>query len=60
MVTRSPAAPGAGIHDRMPLLVPADFQQTWLDPETPADQGLVEAAVAASQELSESLVVEPV
>jgi len=60
MVTRGPAAPGAGIHDRMPLLVPVAFQRTWLDPATPVNRGLVEAAVAASQDLSESLTVEPV
>ena len=59
MVTRAPAAPGAGIHDRMPLIVPRAFQLEWLDPERRGDQGLIEAAVAASEELSAQLVVEP-
>lgn len=60
MVTRPPATPGASIHDRMPLLIPADFQQTWLDPATVADRDLVAAAVAASEEMSEQLVVHAV
>lgn len=59
MVTRAPAAPGATIHDRMPLIVPASMQWAWLDPATTGDQGLVDAVVAASQDLSEQLVVEP-
>lgn len=31
----------AGIHDRMPLIVPEDEWDTWLDPDAPADTALL-------------------
>lgn len=45
----------APIHDRNPVMVPRDFWQTWLDPETVGDQTLVDAAIAASLPVAEAL-----
>ncbi len=45
----------AGIHDRIPVIVPPEFWSTWLDPDTKGDQSLVDAAVAASRPLVPTL-----
>ena len=39
------------LHDRMPLLIPEDFYDDWLDPARQGDPGLIDAALAASQEI---------
>jgi len=57
IVTR-PAAPHiVAIHDRMPLIVPRDLYDEWLDPTRPGDQDLLDETVAASEQLSRDLVV---
>jgi putative SOS response-associated peptidase YedK len=57
IVTR-PAAPGiASIHDRMPLIVPRELYDEWLDPTRVGDQELLDETVAASEPLSGRLRV---
>jgi putative SOS response-associated peptidase YedK len=38
------------IHERMPVVLPEEAWDQWLDPHTVGDQGFVDAAVAASAE----------
>jgi putative SOS response-associated peptidase YedK len=57
-IVTQPASPHiAGIHDRMPLIVPPELYDEWLDPTRTGDQDLVDEAVAASRSLSEALTV---
>lgn len=53
LVTRPAAGAVARFHDRMPLLLPADMWEAWLDPNEAGTRELAEAAVAASTEISE-------
>lgn len=50
----------AAIHDRNPVMLPADLWSEWLDPSTTGDQSLVEAAVAAGRGVAERLEFAPV
>ena len=45
----------ADIHDRVPVVLPEEWWDQWLDPHTTGDQGLVDAAVAASIPVAASL-----
>jgi Uncharacterized conserved protein len=57
-IVTQPASPHiAAIHDRMPLILPRDLWDEWLDPERAGDPGLLEEAVAASRPLAERLAV---
>ena len=57
-IITQPAAPHvAEIHDRMPLIVPADLYDDWLDPALVGDQGLLDAVVAHAKPLAESIGV---
>lgn len=38
----------AELHPRMPVVLPTELWDAWLDPGTPGDQGLVDDAVAAA------------
>ncbi len=59
MVMQPAADHLAYIHDRSPLLIGEDLADDWLDPATIGDQQLVDAALAASEELlSEVTAVE--
>lgn len=49
----------AGIHDRMPLLVPLDFADEWLAGGEPATPELLGAAVAAGAAVTDAVVAEP-
>ncbi len=55
MVTRDAVAEAATANDRMPLILPVEFHDVWLDPARAGDAGLVKAAQEASQEISESV-----
>ncbi|AYG02357.1 SOS response-associated peptidase family protein [Gryllotalpicola protaetiae] len=55
LVTRDAAGAVADSHDRMPLILPPDLWRTWLDPHEPGTRELAEAAVAASDELSNGI-----
>lgn len=52
LVTRDAVAEARTVHPRMPLILPAELHDTWLDPERPGDEDLVIEAVAASEDLS--------
>lgn len=52
LVTRPAAGAVAERHDRMPLLLPPELWESWLDPHEPGTRELAEAAVAASAQLS--------
>jgi putative SOS response-associated peptidase YedK len=43
------------IHNRNPVALPQGFWQDWLDPRVDGDQSLIDAAVAASVSVSDSL-----
>ncbi|HXD62741.1 MAG TPA: SOS response-associated peptidase [Lacisediminihabitans sp.] len=43
------------IHDRNPVVLPEEFWGEWLDPHQAGDQSLMDAAVAASVPVAESL-----
>jgi putative SOS response-associated peptidase YedK len=58
IVTRPPTARAAEIHDRMPLVLPPGFHHDWLNP-SPADQGLVDAALVASDDVANLLEYTP-
>ena len=45
----------AGIHDRMPVVLPEECWDAWLDPHTEGDQALVDAVVEASTEAAAGL-----
>lgn len=44
-----------GLHERMPVVLPEETWDQWLDPNTVGDQEFVDAAVAASAESVEGL-----
>lgn len=52
IVMRPAVGPLADIHDRMPVLIPAEFADEWLDPGATPGRGLIEAALGAGEELS--------
>ncbi len=57
-IVTQPASPHiASIHDRMPLILPRDLYDEWLDPERTGDQELLDEAIAASRPLSERLEI---
>lgn len=57
IVTQAASPHIASIHDRMPLIVPHDLYDVWLDPERTGDQELLDEVVAASRALGERLVI---
>jgi putative SOS response-associated peptidase YedK len=57
-IVTQPASPHiAAIHDRMPLIVPRDLYDEWLDPTRTGDQDLLDEVVAASRPLGEKLEI---
>lgn len=57
-IVTQPASPHiASIHDRMPLIVPRDLYDEWLDPHRVGDQELLDEVVAASRPLGEKLAI---
>ncbi len=48
------------IHDRTPVALPGEWWDEWLDPTTEGDQGLVDAAVAASADVVDFLAIDEV
>ncbi|MFO7689217.1 MAG: SOS response-associated peptidase [Cryobacterium sp.] len=55
ILTEDAQGPLRQIHDRMPVALPEERWDQWLDPRTVGDQDLVAAAVAASREVTETL-----
>jgi len=57
-IVTQPASPHiASIHDRMPLIVPRDLYDEWLDPTRTGDQELLDEVIAASRPLGEKLQI---
>ena len=57
-IVTQPASPHiASIHDRMPLIVPRDLYDEWLDSHRVGDQELLDEVVAASRPLGEKLAI---
>lgn len=52
ILTRSPVAPVARVHDRSPVLVPADHVLQWLDPECAGREILVQAGTVVAAKLA--------
>ncbi|MGO1851859.1 MAG: SOS response-associated peptidase family protein [Microbacteriaceae bacterium] len=57
LVTRDAVDEAAKVHKRMPMLLPRDEHDTWLDPGRPGDSALVEQVVVASEELAHAVRV---
>ena len=55
ILTTDAHGPLTRIHDRTPVALPEEWWDHWLDPATEGDQALVDAAVAASRAVVESL-----
>ena len=56
-IVTQPAAPQiAAIHDRMPLILPPELYDDWLDPTRVGDQELLDEALAASRPLGQRLL----
>lgn len=52
LVTRDAVAEAATVHPRMPLLLPEELHDDWLDPNLHGDEELLAEALAASESLS--------
>ncbi|MGP9611402.1 SOS response-associated peptidase family protein [Corynebacterium sp. AOP36-E1-14] len=55
LVTRDAVDEAATVHPRMPLILPRDLHDDWLDPTIPGDGDLLAEAISASEELSRSV-----
>lgn len=55
LVTREAVGVAGGIHPRMPLILPQETHEDWLDPANVGDADLIGEMVAASDELSHSV-----
>ncbi len=55
MVTRGAVGEAADVHDRMPLVLPRELYEDWLDPARPGDAGLVAEAQHASEDISRAM-----
>lgn len=57
LVTRDAVAQAATVHPRMPLVLPRELHDDWLDPSVAGDGNLLAEALSASEELSRSMVI---
>lgn len=57
LVTRDAVEAAATVHPRMPLVLPAELHDDWLDPQLAGDGDLLAEALSASQEMSRSMVI---
>lgn len=55
LVTRDAVAEAATVHPRMPLLLPEELHDDWLDPNLHGDEELLAEALAASESLSQQV-----
>lgn len=60
LVTREAVADAARVHSRMPLILPRELHDDWLDPDREGDNELIAAMVAASDEISHAIHPAPV
>lgn len=60
LVTRSAVGAVAAVHDRMPIVLPKQLHDEWLDPQRPGDEELIGRVRFVSEQASASFVqVEP-
>lgn len=60
LVTRNAVDEAAKVHPRMPMILPRDEHDTWLDPGVAGDEALAQRVVAASEETAHAVrLVEP-
>lgn len=57
LVTRAAVGAAADVHPRMPLILPREMHDEWLDPDVTADPEMVAAMVTASDEISRAVEV---
>lgn len=57
MVTRDAVGEADAVHPRMPLLLPRDFHDEWLDPDRAGDAGLISRARRTSEGIAAALRV---
>lgn len=55
LVTRDAVTEAATVHPRMPLLLPEELHDDWLDPNLHGDEELLAEALAASEHLSQQV-----
>ena len=55
MVTRDAVGEAAGTHPRMPLVIPEELTDEWLDTDRPGDAELIDDVVLASDEISRAM-----
>lgn len=55
IVTRPAVAAAAEVHPRMPLILPRDMHDDWLDRDQPGSPDLVAAALASSEDISRQI-----
>jgi putative SOS response-associated peptidase YedK len=56
VLTREATGPLAAVHDRMPVLLPAEFAGEWLDPHEEGGEELVAAVVDAAADVAERAI----
>lgn len=59
MVTRDAVAAAETVHPRMPLILPPEFHDQWLDTNRPGDLDFAKEAVQAAEDISHQVQVEP-
>lgn len=57
LVTRDAVAQAATVHPRMPLVLPRELHDDWLDPSLAGDGDLLAEALSASEELSRAMEI---
>ncbi len=55
LVTRDAVAEAASVHPRMPLILPQELHEDWLDPSLAGDGDLLAEALTASEQLSHEI-----
>lgn len=57
LVTRDAVEQAATVHPRMPLVLPRELHDDWLDPSLAGDGELLAEVIMASEELSREMVI---
>ncbi len=57
LVTRPAVAAAAEVHPRMPMILPREMHDDWLDPDRAGDADLVAAALGASEGISREVTI---
>lgn len=57
LVTRDAVAAAATVHPQMPLVLPAELHDDWLDPTLAGDGDLLAEALTASEQMSRDMQI---